>query len=176
MKKADSEAVRDAVGALHFQHVATDEIARMLAANECGIGYPVEISGRQVRNYCAGYRRIHGERPPKDQGNRTVETIDAVIDRMVALLAREVTAFEGSRRGSMTQARLRIMRDMELNLSRWEKRRSLAAGTLKLRDVGENLRPNTAPPKKESEIAKLARREREARTSEAPMPPEAMAA
>jgi len=178
MRKADSERVRDAVGALHFRYVATETIAEMLAKDECGIGYPVEISGRQVRNYCQRYRDIHGERPPKDQPDQTVETIDSVIDRIIALVAREVTAFEGKPRGSMTKQRWMVVRDMQNSMVKWEKHRGLRTGERRLNQVPIGDRPSSAPtkPVKETTIQRLAREEREAKTPETVTAPEAVAA
>lgn len=176
MKKANTAEIRDVVGALHFQGVASKEIARRLAKKQAGLPYPVTISDRQVRNYAAKYRDIHGAPPEQTASTDTnVESIEAVVARLVALVGREVTAFEGKRRGSMTRERLKILADMHSLLKKWERSEGLASGKLKTSQVGPRDRPDNSPPKDESTIARLAREEREARSEPGHVAPEHVA-
>jgi len=169
MKKANTAEIRDVVGALHFQGVASKEIARRLAKKQAGLPYPVTISDRQVRNYAAKYRDIHGAPPEKTAtADTNVESIEAVVARLVALIGREVTAFEGKRRGSMTRERLKILADMRALLQKWRTQDDVARGKRKLNQVSVNARPDNSPPEEESTIARLAREEREA-TADVPL-------
>jgi hypothetical protein len=161
-KKHDTQQIRDIVGTLDFQHVGVREITRRLAAQEVGLPYAVNISERQIRNYRTAYREIHGM-PPEQEPNGTerIETIDAVLNRAVALMGREVTAFEAKRRGSMTRDRLAVLDKMHSMLRKWQRAQGTATGKLKTSQVTPSGRP-TKEPEPESAIQRLARQEREA--------------
>jgi hypothetical protein len=162
-KKHDTQQIRDIVGSLDFQHVGVKEIARRLKAQEVGLPYPVDISPRQVSNYRQKYREIHGMPPDLEpNGTERVETIDAVLNRAVALMGREVTAFEAKRRGSMTRERVAVLDRMHTTLRKWQRAQGTATGKLKTSQVTPSGRP-TNEPEHESAVERLARQEREAK-------------
>lgn len=161
-KKHNTKEIRDTVGALDFAHVAASEIHKRLNDGTAGLQYKVPISERQVFNYRLMYRDIHGM-PPEGDAADPLESIDNVLDRITALLSREVTAFEAKRRGSMTKERLAVLKDMHGTLSRWRKQEGSVSGRLRQNQITPKGRKDTTPPKEESAIQKLARQEREAR-------------
>jgi hypothetical protein len=161
-KKHDTPAIRAIVGALDFQHVAVKEIRRRLAEQECGLPYAVEISERQVRNYRQAYRDEHGMPPSTVQTpDARSETIDAVLERAVGLLGREVTAYEAKRRGSITPERLKTLDTLHGIARRWQRAQATAAGKLTTSQIGTNERTRPKAQPQESTIERLAREERE---------------
>jgi hypothetical protein len=99
MKKHDTKKVREAIGALDELEVDAPEILRRLREDDCGIGYPVDISRRAVYYHRAAYREEKARAATKaDQLNGSLASSK---QRAVDLLNRELDAHERRRPGSM---------------------------------------------------------------------------
>lgn len=157
--------VADTCGALKFSGVPTREIHRRLTNDEAGLGYKLDVSLRRVYEYVADYERRHGPPPEPDRGDTTVESIQAVKDRIVALVAREVGHYEGKRKGKLTREDVGLLESFHLRLEKMERRELVAEKRLPLRKVTPGERPGKQqqPGRDETFTERLAREERERR-------------
>jgi len=126
-RKHDYAKIRNAIGALDFAGVEVKEIVRRLAENEAGVGYAVKISPRQVYYYRKAYRDEHGS-PREQKVDRTGESLEAMRDRAVALIRREIDALEGQAPGALTRDQSRTLREHHRTLCEFERRENAQLG------------------------------------------------
>jgi hypothetical protein len=100
-KRYDTKIVRDTIGALDHAGVRVPEIMRRLNDGEAGLPYKVPIGRRQIYTYRAEYRAEHGV-PHEDVQSATIESVSALEQRMIDLIAREIHALEKKKPGSLT--------------------------------------------------------------------------
>ena len=103
-RRYDTKEVRDVIGALDCAGVPAKEIRRRLAAGEAGLKCgSIGISVRQVYNYRADYRAEHGPPAREVDEDATAHSIEALEDRTVKLLAREIAKLEQKHPGKLTR-------------------------------------------------------------------------
>lgn len=162
-RRYDTKEIRNVVGALDCDGVAVREITRRLKAGECGLACgSIGISERQVYNYRADYRAEHGPPTKHVDQDKTLESISAIKQRAVDLVAREIAALEAKRPGSMTAKQTSAVRAMYKTLDdmeRWEQ-----AARKRGRDRSKPLKPtgDGKSEQAESALERLAREEQEA--------------
>lgn len=166
MARKYSEAVRDVCGALSYEGLGVPEIERRLHANEAGLGSPCEIKERRIYEYIKDYEIENGPRPDQEDEDQSADSIFKLKRRGIALMAREITALEHKRAGTITADQSRTLRQHIANLEAWE-RRDEEAARRRLRSAREgkgNGKEQDDPP--ESMLAKIAREEREGNAAE----------
>lgn len=156
-RKHDYAKVRNAVGALDFAGVAVKEITRRLNDDEAGVGYPVNISQRQTYYYRTAYRAEHGD-PRQVRTDQTADSMQALRDRSVALIQREIAELERQPAGSLTTAQSRTLREHFRTLAEMERRENANLG--KARSHRETSGEDE-PDRPETTAQRLAREETE---------------
>lgn len=106
-RRYDSKELREIVAALDDSDVPVKEIGRRLRAGEAGLRCgSIPISNRRIYELRRDHREDPERQPDEDV---TVQSIAALEDRIVKLLAREVAAKERKRPGQLTAEDSRIL-------------------------------------------------------------------
>jgi hypothetical protein len=130
------------------------EILRRLNEGEAGLPFKVPIGRRQVYTYREQYRAEHGM-PHEDREHATIESVDALEQRVIDLMAREIHALEKRKPGTLTAADSRNLNAHHTALVAIERRAKREPGRQK------KARRETAQEQPESVLDRLAREQRE---------------
>jgi hypothetical protein len=127
-KRHQAEEVRNVIGALDFAGVNGVEIHRRLRHDEAGLGRKVDIGQRQVYNHIQAYRAVHGEPPHRtgDPADATLDTIEKLEGRLIAIVAREITAAERKGAGRLSTAQHQSLRQAYVTAKEVERQREYA--------------------------------------------------
>ena len=144
------------------------EILERLENDECGIGYPVNVSRRMGYYYKQQYLELKAQ--AASQLDDTARSIASVRQRAADLLSRELSAHEAKRPGSMTAKSAAQVGTIARELAKIEK-----AGRPKGKErLPEKISPSgRSIPAQENETAleRLAREEREHQAGSTPAAP-----
>jgi hypothetical protein len=97
-KKHNAKELREVIGALDLAGISGPDIHDRLLKGEAGLEYPVNISRRQVYYHRQHFRREHKAQADLD---RPTESIEALKQRALELIGREIGALENRRPGTI---------------------------------------------------------------------------
>lgn len=157
-RRYDTKEIRDTIGALDSSGVPVEEIKRRLAAGEAGLKCgSVKISRRQIYYYRQKYREENGPPARESEDEATVHSIESLEQRIINLLAREVTALEGKRRGTLKPEHSKALAAHHRSLSEIHNRRRPRGKAT----PGKSNGSGESQPSKESALERLAREQQE---------------
>lgn len=77
------------------------EIRRRLANAEAGLTHPIKLGDSQIRKYIRDYNEINGPPPKESDLDQSLDSVERLKQRALALVQREIAKFERTAQGQI---------------------------------------------------------------------------